>query len=311
MSELSVFQLVKGKSTRLDKKTASVEKDLQTLMEQNLEDLLGVRFLATEYSTGAVHRGIIDTLGIDENDCPVIIEYKRNQNANVINQGLFYLDWLLDHRNEFQDLVRKKFGSIVAEQVNWKNPRLVCVASDYSRYDIHAVNQINRNIDLFKYGYYGDNLFALDLVNTRQQDSQGVAETTGTAPIQRGKEDVKYKTFKEFRDEAEPNLRAVYDALVDFIEGLDDEVTSIEQKFYHAFKRVKNFACIEIRPQKGLVVYLKVAYATIPKEHPAFKLLRDMTNIGHFGTGDLEVTIHSVNEIELVKDLVRASYDAN
>ncbi len=75
----------------------AIEKALQTLIERNLGALLGVRFLASEYSTGKTHGGRIDTLGIDENGSPVIIEYKRSTNENVINQGLFYLDWLLDH----------------------------------------------------------------------------------------------------------------------------------------------------------------------------------------------------------------------
>ena len=81
------------------------------LFEKNLEALLGVRFLATEYSTGPVHGGRIDTLGIDEDGTPVIIEYKRSINENVINQGLFYLDWLMDHRKEFQWLVLETLGT--------------------------------------------------------------------------------------------------------------------------------------------------------------------------------------------------------
>lgn len=63
---------------------------------------LGVQFLATEYSTGKTHSGRIDFLGLDENTCPGIIEHKRHKNENVINQGLFYLDWLPDHKAEFQ-----------------------------------------------------------------------------------------------------------------------------------------------------------------------------------------------------------------
>lgn len=55
-----------------------------------MEPLLGVRFLASEYR--ASNRGRMDTLGIDENNCPVTIEYQCNTNENVINQGLFYLD---------------------------------------------------------------------------------------------------------------------------------------------------------------------------------------------------------------------------
>ena len=87
-------------------------------MEANLETMLGVRFLDTEYSTGRLHGGRIDTLGVDENGAPVIIEYKRTVNENVINQGLFYLDWLMDHKAEFRFLVLDKLGSEVADHLD-------------------------------------------------------------------------------------------------------------------------------------------------------------------------------------------------
>jgi RecB family endonuclease NucS len=84
-------------------------------MESNLDALLGVRFLASEYRTGKTHGGRIDTLGIDENGSPVIIEYKRAMNENVINQGLYYLDWLLGHRGEFELIVLKTLGKESAD----------------------------------------------------------------------------------------------------------------------------------------------------------------------------------------------------
>jgi RecB family endonuclease NucS len=59
---------------------------------------------ASEYIT--TNKGRIDSLGLDENNCPVIIEYKRHANQNVINQGLFYLNWLLDHKGDLEVVVR-------------------------------------------------------------------------------------------------------------------------------------------------------------------------------------------------------------
>jgi RecB family endonuclease NucS len=81
-----------GSASEMHGLASDLEKPLQTLIERNLEALLGVRFLSTEYSTGKTHSGRIDTLGLDENNCPVILEYKRSAGENVINQGLFYLD---------------------------------------------------------------------------------------------------------------------------------------------------------------------------------------------------------------------------
>ena len=92
MSDIKLFRLMNGSASEMHGLASDLEKPLQTLIERNLEALLGVRFLSTEYSTGKTHSGRIDTLGLDENNCPVILEYKRSAGENVINQGLFYLD---------------------------------------------------------------------------------------------------------------------------------------------------------------------------------------------------------------------------
>ena len=105
MSDLKLFRIGGTDVCEVHGTSLALEKSLQTLIEQNLETFLGVRFLASEFSTGRDHGGRMDTLGIDENSCPVIIEYKRSSNMNVINQGLFYLDWLVTHRGDFEMLV--------------------------------------------------------------------------------------------------------------------------------------------------------------------------------------------------------------
>ena len=109
MSDIKLFRIVSGQIDELVGTTDTIEKSLQVLFEKNLEALLGVRFLASEFTTS--NGGRIDTLGLDENGCPVILEYKRASNQNVINQGLFYLDWLMDHRKDFQWLVLEKLGN--------------------------------------------------------------------------------------------------------------------------------------------------------------------------------------------------------
>lgn len=110
MSDIKLFRVEADHVEELSGSSVALEKSLQSLIEKYLETFLGVRFLATEYTTGKSHGGRIDTLGIDENNSPVIVEYKRAANENVVNQGLFYLDWLLDHRAEFTLLAMKQLG---------------------------------------------------------------------------------------------------------------------------------------------------------------------------------------------------------
>ena len=87
MSDFKLFRTT-GKTVEvMEGRSVALEKSLQTLIETHLDVFLGITFLATEYATGKNHGGRIDTLGIDENGCPCIIEYKRASNQNVINQA--------------------------------------------------------------------------------------------------------------------------------------------------------------------------------------------------------------------------------
>ncbi|MGB4859822.1 MAG: hypothetical protein WBP11_10905 [Dokdonella sp.] len=86
MSDIQLFRLgADHTAVEVSGRAANIEKNLQALIERQMEVFLGVRFLASEYATGKTHKGRIDSLGLDENGCPVIIEYKCHTNENVIN----------------------------------------------------------------------------------------------------------------------------------------------------------------------------------------------------------------------------------
>lgn len=302
MTDIKLFRTHGQTAQEIPGTAVALEKSLQLLMEQNLETLLGVTFLASEYSTGPKHGGRIDSLGLDENGCPVIIEYKRATNENVINQGLFYLDWLMDHRADFQLLVQSKLGQEVAGKIDWSAPRLLCVAGGFSKYDEHAVKQMNRNIELIRYKRFGEDLLLLELINAV---SAGPAEVT--KPAIAGVPSA--KNIEETLQSLQGPLLDLYEALRAHLNALGDDVQEKVLQLYVAFKRIKNFACVEVRPTKGVVLmYLKLNPDTIDRE-PGFT--RDVRSIGHYGTGDLEVTLTSLADLEKAKPLIQASYDEN
>ncbi|PKL69954.1 MAG: DUF91 domain-containing protein [Methanomicrobiales archaeon HGW-Methanomicrobiales-1] len=302
MGDIRLFKINGKAVSELQGSSSSIERSLQSFMESQLNDLLGVRFLATEYSTGKTHGGRIDTLGIDENGCPVIIEFKRAMNENVINQGLYYLDWLLDHKAEFELAVQKKFGKDIANIIEWSSPRLLCIAGDFTKYDIHAIQQINRNIELIRYRNYYPDLFLLELVNVKNADSNGL-----TILKDGEKKETIYKTVSEQMDSCDTELCDIYESLKSYAEALGDDVQVKILKYYIAFKRINNFACVEIFPQKKeLKVYLKIDPNTITLEKG---FSRDVSDIGHWGTGNLELVIKTDNDLEKAKPLIAQSYD--
>lgn len=299
MSDIKLFRQSGETLEQLSTPEMPLEKALQTLFERNLETLLGVRFLASEYIT--TNGGRMDTLGIDENGYPVIIEYKRDRSENVINQGLFYLDWLMDHRGDFEILVRDKFGKEAAQAIEWSAPRLICIASDFTKYDTHAVKQMSRNIELIRYRAFSHDLLLLDLLT-----SVSTAPTPTILPT--GKVN-KYKTNSESLADASEDLANLYADIETFMISLGDDVVKKELRFYFAFKRIKNFACVEIKPSINTIkLYLKVNPDSIQLEEG---FTRDVRNVGHFGTGDLEVTLKTHVDFERAKDLILKSYEAS
>src|SRR5947209_9826709 len=98
----------------------------------------------------------------------------------------------------------KVLGAEIQDQVDWTAPRLICIAGDFTKYDEHAVAQINRNIELVRYRRYGDELMVLELVSTSTgapMESAG----TGTGPVVKTKSPE--KTVSEYLEQASSDIR--------------------------------------------------------------------------------------------------------
>lgn len=294
MSEIKLFDIKDG-VRQLVSSEVLLERELQTLIEKNMETLFGVRFLKSEYS---ITNGRMDSIGIDENNCPVIFEYKRSSNENVINQGLFYLDWLLDHKADFKLLVIEKMGREATELIDWSVPCVICVANDFTKYDVHAVNQMQRNIKLVKYRKYDNELILFEYLNTP------VVQPMNRADAEEQRRGNGQKTHIEKLAAAPAPLRTLYEDICNYIESLGDDIVSNQLKLYLAYKKVQNLVCIEIYSRQ-LILYLKLNSDTVNLEEG---FTRDMRNIGHYGTGDLQVIVKSSGDFEKAKKLIERAY---
>jgi len=281
MGDIKLFRITPSGVVELPGQSVALEKSMQARMEKNLDALLGVRFLASEYATSKSHSGRIDTLGIDENNLPVIIEYKRATNENVINQGLFYLDWLLEHRADFQLLVQKILGYEAADAIDWSGPRLLCIAGDFTKYDSYAVQQINRNIELIRYRFYGGELLLFELVNASIGQVIEDGETNGK-PAKQGGKAYGYKGTQAMLDKAAPELHDLYANLETWLISLGDDVQLKKGKYYFAFRRFRNFVSVMVHPQTGtLLMYINIDPESVPTEDG---FTRDIINPGNWTT---------------------------
>jgi predicted transport protein len=271
MSSIKLFRLVEDDVEEISGTSMAVEKSLQTLVDRHLESFLGVRFLASEYVTTRSHGGRIDTLGIDETNSPVIVEYKRALNENVINQGLFYQSWLLDHKADFQLLVMKRLGHSAANSINWRYPRLVCIAGDFTKYDVHAIEQMPQNIDLIRYRKYGEDLILLEQVASSSnatgfnpgrpvstQDRAEKTHSTASTPEQTAALDVQ---------SLPQDLQNWFHSLQAFILELGDDIEERTLPKYVAFRRLKTFAYFSFqRTRNRIVIDVPLPPKTVPIE---------------------------------------------
>lgn len=296
MAELKLFR-IKERVEELKSKSVTIEKELQCVIERNMQEFFGVRFLASEYR---IDNGRMDSIGIDENNCPVIFEYKRKTSDNVISQGLFYLNWLLEHRANFKLLVLEICGTGVADKIDWSMPRVICIASDFNKYDEEAIKQINRNVSLIRYKLYNSEFLLFELLNTNT-----VAPIEEEATERKSLQNYE-KTFTEQYHSAPQKLRNLYDELADFALSLGDDVSQSTLKLYSAFKKIKNFCTMEIYQSKILI-----NFRLNPNDYSLSNNLRDVRNIGHWGCGDLQLIIKDRTEVDTAKELILKAYENN
>ncbi|MGC4998397.1 DUF5655 domain-containing protein [Streptomyces sp. DT195] len=310
MAELMMFRRdANGQGIELSGSTVALEVELQRRVEAGLEQMLGIRFVASEYATGPWHRGRIDTLGLDENGRPVVIGFKKGSDSGVLSQAVSYLSWLRSAQHEFEALVGKVLGSEAAESIDWRRPRVVCLAAGFSHHDRVAVQRLPERIDLVRYRVFEGGLLSLLLVYSSPGPS-GAASSRRT-----WERETAVDSSTALPVAPSPSgVGLVPECLRDLYAELDDALTSWGEvevaplRHYIAYRRLVNVASVIFRPKhEAILVYLRLDPDSVVLEEG---FTRDMRGIGHLGTGDLEVRLASAADLEKAAPLIRRAFEA-
>lgn len=301
---MALFKIQNDSIHKLEVVPVEKEKNIQMIFEKNLNTILNIDFLETEYSTS--FGGRIDTLWIDKNWAPVIIEYKRNQNENVINQGLSYLKRLLDHKADFEVLCRDKKIEI---ETDWTSPRVICVAESYNKFDLDTAELLPIKIELLKYRIYEN-----DILYVEWTSQKPVKISTSKIFNKNQKDKEVNKLQKEYNIEnhlqlASKETKDLFLDLKEMIISLDDWIIEEAKAKYIAYKLTTNFVDLVIQ-KSAIKVFLNMPSG---KLNDPYKITRDLTKpkIGHWGNGDYEVNIHSKEELWKLFELIKQSYNYN
>lgn len=200
-------------------------------------------------------------------------------------------------RHEFEALIKEKLGSEVAESIDWRNPRMVCIAAGFSHHDRVAVHRLGERIDLVRYRVFEGGLLSLLLIESTPGSTRPISDRRQN----REREVTAGAAGKDGKTSAQATATAgaIPGCLQNLYAELDEALTAwgevevAQLRHYIAYRRMVNVASVIFRPKhEAILVYLKIDPDTVELEEG---FSRDMRGIGHLGTDDLEVRIATVS----------------
>jgi len=295
---MPLFQISGKNLISVEQENFPVEKELQKLIESNLETVFNCRLIASEFSTGARHRCRIDSLALSENNNPVIIEYKKVGNSDLINQSLEYFDWIQDHEGDFEIAAQKKIGKGV--EIDWSDVRIICIAPNYKKRDLKAVQAMIPNIELWTYRLFKNRSIYLEKVIHANKSSKHVKSDE--------KDETRKKvppTFEKHLKGKSKDIQDLIHVIREYILRVDPAIKEIPQKKYVRYKISQGIIWME--PKKNdinLNVKLKPTDIIQPQ-----KYYRDVSNTGVYGPVDVQFTISNESEFNEIKKYLELAYN--
>ena len=287
----------------LKQKDFKSEKELQTFFENNIENVLGYKFIDTEFVVGDFR---IDSLAFDEETKSFrIIEYKNVKNHSLVDQGYTYLKLMLERKADFvlQYNIKTK-SSLTIQDIDWSQSRIIFVSPIYTSYQLNATDFKNIPVDLIKVTRYEDDIIEIDFI---KKISTVKVQDINMEPSKNdvNKEVVVY-TEEDHLAKVSENIKRLYEELKNRILELDDIDVDVK-KLYIAFKGSKNITDIELQKNK-LKIYINMKKGTL---NDPLNITEDISKKGSWGNGDYRIIIEDVDDIDNVIPLIKQSLKVN
>ncbi|MCK9003541.1 DUF5655 domain-containing protein [Haemophilus influenzae] len=297
---MKIFTSKKGQLSQLKQQKFKLEKDIQRLFEENLTLLSGYIFIRSEFS---IKNSRIDTLAFDpETQAFVIIEYKRQQNSSVVDQGISYLNLMLEYKADFiVEYNEKQKAPLKRNDVDWSQSKVIFVSPTFNDFQIQATNFKDLPIELWEVNRFDNDIITLNIINKSKS-----APNIKAVSIEKNEE---FSTLKEIKVYQESDhlsdksdfIQELYEDFKQGILNLDPDIEINTRKLYIAFKKDRNIADIRIQ-QKNLKIWINLPYGELddPKN-----LAKNVSNTGHWGNGDYEITVESTQYLEYIMSLIK------
>lgn len=298
---MSLYQIENNKLKPIKKVIFKYEKDLQKLTEQNLETLFNLEFVETEFSVDNLR---IDTLAYNkETNSFVIIEYKRDKNYSVIDQGYSYLSILLNNKAEFVLKYNENLNeNLKKTDVDWSQTIVMFIAPSFTPYQLKSVEFNDLAFELWEVSKFNNNTVLFDKVNV--SENKASIKTLNKRDNKVTKEIKKYNESSHLRKKPK-RVKEIYEKIKENISGYDD-IEMIILKHYIAVKMNKKNVCEIALFKNHLKIWIDLDFKNI---NDPLNKVTDVSNIGHWGTGDCNIIINEIDEVPYFMELFEQSYN--
>ncbi|HHE8877138.1 TPA: DUF5655 domain-containing protein [Haemophilus influenzae] len=297
---MKIFTSKKGQLSQLKQQKFKLEKDIQRLFEENLTLLSGYIFIRSEFS---IKNSRIDTLAFDpETQAFVIIEYKRQQNSSVVDQGISYLNLMLEYKADFiVEYNEKQKAPLKRNDVDWSQSKVIFVSPAFNDFQIQATNFKDLPIELWEVNRFDNDIITLNIINKSKSAPNIKAVSNEKREEFSILKEIKVYQESDHLSDKSDFIQELYEDFKQGILNLDPDIEINTRKLYIAFKKDRNIADIRIQ-QKNLKIWINLPYGELddPKN-----LAKNVSNTGHWGNGDYEITIESTQYLEYIMSLIK------
>lgn len=277
-----------------------LERDIQTAFEQNLNLITGLIFVKSEFT---LKNKRIDTLAFDEQSKAfVIIEYKRDKNFSVIDQGFTYLSLMLENQADFIMVYDRHFKKLSEkDDIDWSQSRVIFVSPAFTENQIGAANFKDLPIELMLIKQFSNDTFVVNSIGKTAQAESIKPIIKNDKQLQTITDQVVVYTEEAHLENASVEIKELYEVFKTSILVLDNDFELKPLKLYIAFKGAKNIVDICIQ-KKSLKIWLNAKWGTI---EDGKNLARNVSAIGHHGNGDYEIIVTDDKEKEYILSLIK------
>ena len=301
---MKLFKLNKTNLNEVEQIPFKLEKDIQSLVEVNVESVFNLKFIQSELS---VDKYRIDTLCFDEeNNSFVIIEYKKGKSYSVIDQGYTYLQLLLNNKSDFLLVLSQHFNKVLRmEDIDWSQSRIIFVSPSFNSYQKDSVNFKDLPFELWEIKRYSNDTIVMNQHRSNSNESiETLNPNTSNSTISQVSREVKVYTEERHIEFCSEELKEIYNDVRERILELGSDIEIVPRKEYIGFKRGSNVVDIEFQ-RKQLKFFINMKKGELDDY---LKISRDVSNVGHYGNGDYEIKVNKDSDLDYLMILIKQSY---